>query len=91
MLINKYQEKINRRLVIYKKWASVAFRGSYDQTIPGSLITLSPTDLQIADNNYEDIPGGELYFVNEANFTCTVAFNPDPPQPYTSLTVTATY
>jgi len=63
----------------------------YDQIIPGSLITLFPTDLEIIDENNNDLPGGELYFVDEGNFTCTASFDPFPPVPFTSLTVTAIY
>ncbi|MCK5178375.1 MAG: fibronectin type III domain-containing protein, partial [Candidatus Omnitrophica bacterium] len=63
----------------------------YDESVAAGTFSGTPVELEIQDDMGAYISGGEIFFDSTEDFTCTALFSPDPPQPYTSLIVTAIY
>ncbi|MCK4881466.1 MAG: hypothetical protein KAS92_00410, partial [Candidatus Omnitrophica bacterium] len=63
----------------------------YDESVAAETFSGTPVELEIQDDMGAYISGGEIFFDSTEDFTCTALFSPDPPQPYTSLIVTAIY
>jgi len=63
----------------------------YETTVPASQMTAFPIEVFVLDGQGNYLPGGELFFVADENFTCNAIFEPFPPVPFSSLTVIADY